>query len=105
MPRTRRMHVHILKDGRLIREANSIRRAAKVLGVYPNAVRVALENGTHVAGHHCRYADMPPECQPLKPPRRHCDVATLPRWARELIGELRQQQPPALPTPATGESA
>lgn len=52
-----------------VAEYPSIGAAAEAIGVSAQSLRKSAERGIPCQGVHVRYADMPEECQPIRPPR------------------------------------
>jgi hypothetical protein len=53
-----------------VAEYPSMAAAAEAIGVSAESVRRSVEKGVPCQGVHVRYADMPEECQPIRPPRK-----------------------------------
>lgn len=74
----------------------SVRSAAKSFGVYPTAIRYAVESGTRSCGYWWRYFDMPISCQPLQPAKNKrirmsgCEFPSI-QAAADLTGLSRRQ--------------
>jgi hypothetical protein len=68
-----------------VAEYPSVCSAAEALGVSHEAIRDAVEKGRPCKGVHVRYADMPEDCQPIRPAKKRREPIV---WEGQEYGSI-----------------